>query len=72
MKHFSFELISNSLKLFPDLYNTFIDESWFTPLQGFIQKSIWEQNVFLQRWLELQVRYSISDDINPFIIQYIL
>ena len=37
-----------------------------------IDKSIYNCNALLQKWLELQARYFLSDKINPFIIQCIL
>ena len=76
-KHFNPESITKSLKSFPDLShnfissNTFVDPTQSTLLEHYIQKSILDHNAFVQKQLELQVRYSISD-INHFILQCIL
>ena len=73
-KYFNPESIYTSLQLFPDLSrdfihsNTFGDSTQFTLLQHYMNKFI---HAFLQRWLELQARYSKSD-INCFIIPCIL
>ena len=77
MKPFNLESVHNSLKKFPDLSNDFIysniyiDSHQFTQLQCYINKSIHNQNAFLQRWLALHARYSTTG-INPFILQCIL
>ena len=77
-KHFNHDSITKSLESFPDLsndfifYHTFIDSSCFTHLECYIQKLINNHNyAIVQRQLELEARYSISD-INPFILQCIL
>ena len=74
MKTFNWVKRQEDLRHFPDLlkdfiyYNTYIDTLHFTKLQQFIQKSIIDHNnALVQKWLELQARYSTSD-LNPFII----
>ena len=77
-KHFNLKLIHRSVKLFPDLSNnfiysnTFVDPTCFSTLKHYTSKSIHDQNALLQKWLALQSRYIISDDMNPFIIYCIL
>ena len=76
-KYFNLEPIHWSVQSFHDLsndfiyLNTYVDTSWFTLLQRYINKSICDQNAILQRWLELQARYSTST-LNPYIVQLIL
>ena len=78
MKHFNLEMIHKSLRTFPDLSlnfiysNTFVDPDCFSLLKCYINKSIHDQNALLQKWLELQARYSVSDENNSLIIQCIL
>ena len=77
-KYFNLKTIHRSLKSFPDLSldfiysNTFVDPTCDSLLQCYINKSICDQNALLQKQLELQARYITSDEINSFIIQYIL
>ena len=78
MKNFNFKTVRKSLWSFPNIslnplyYNIFVDPSHYKPLQQHIDESIYNCNALLQKWLEVQARYSISDDINPFITQCIL
>ena len=78
VKHFNLETIHKSMKLFPDLShnfiysNTFVDPDCFLLLKHYINKLIHDRNALLQKWLELQARYMISDKINPFIVQCVL
>ena len=76
--HFNLKTTHKSLKSFPDLSlnfiysNTFMDPTCFSLLKCYINKSIHDRNALLQKWLELQARYYMSDEINPLIIQCIL
>ena len=78
MKHFNLKMIHNSSRRFPDLSlnfiysNTFVDPDCFTLLKHYLNKSICDRNALLQKQLELQARYLVSDKINPLIIQCIL
>ena len=78
MKNFNYKTVIKSLRSFPNLslnllyYNTFVDTTCYKLLQCYIDKSIYDCNALLQKWLELQARYSLSDNMNPFIIQCIL
>ena len=78
MKNFSSETVFKSLRSFHNLSlnpiynNTFVDPTCYKLLQCYIDKSIYDCNALLQKWLGLQARYFTSDEINPFIIQCIL
>ena len=57
-KHFNFKAVSKCLWSFPNLsldplYNTFVDPSCYKLLQCYIDKSIYDHNAYVQRWLEL-------------------
>ena len=73
-KYFNHQMIHQSLKSFPNIYNDFIypntymETHQFDSLQCYINKSIQDHN---SKWLELHMRYSTSA-INPYIVQCIL
>ena len=74
MRYFNCEMIHQSLKSFPDLYNdfiysnTYVETHHFNSLQHYINKSIQDQDA---KWLELLARHSTSAP-NPSIIQCVL
>ena len=68
------QTISKSLSQFPNFVsnfiysNTYVDTDRFIILQSYIQKSIWDYNAFVQKWLELRACLLPSESLNPFIV----
>ena len=73
-RRFNPRMISKSLSRFPNLVsnfiysNTYVNTDWFIILQRYIQKSIWDHNAFVQKWLELRARLLLTESLNPFIV----
>ena len=77
--HFNINRVSRSIHSFPKYkyvqvyYSTYINTSWFLPLQHYFKASAVElnrQNALVQKWLELELlkwcaRYYPSDDLSP-------
>ena len=73
-RRFNPQAINKSLSQFPNLasnfiyYNTYVNTDRYIVLQCFIQKSIWDYNAFVQKWLELRAHLLPSESLNPFIV----
>ena len=73
-RRFNPQMTRESLLQFPNLAsdfiynNTYVDTAHYISLQCDIQKSIWDCNAFVQKWLELRAHYTLPESLNPFII----
>ena len=84
INHFNINTVSQCIWDFPRLeykqvyYLTYIDTTWYPCLKHLIDltsRNLWHQNALAQERLELQIkyiRYTSSDDINPYLLQCLL